>query len=142
MKEHIVRGFRFNTYQEPERSVFDRLLEIFTDLLTHTSGDFDEAIDWLRMLDEEYQLTTPEYTIDDFIEDLKKKGYIREEINPDGNGNGVTLSAKMEQNIVSRHLNKYSEILKRAETEIIKRIKAEQVKTQPENSEIIISEML
>jgi uncharacterized protein with von Willebrand factor type A (vWA) domain len=99
MKEHIVRGFRFNTYQEPERSVFDRLLEIFTDLLTHTSGDFDEAIDWLRMLDEEYQLTTPEYTIDDFIEDLKKKGYIREEINPDGNGNGVTLSAKMEQNI-------------------------------------------
>lgn len=101
MKEHIVRGFRFNTYQEPERSVFDRLLEIFTDLLTHTSGDFDEAIDWLRMLDEEYQLTTPEYTIEDFIEDLKKKGYIREEINPDGNGNGngVTLSAKMEQNI-------------------------------------------
>lgn len=103
MKEHIVRGFRFNTYQEPELSVFDRLLEIFTDLLTHTSGDFDEAIDWLRMLDEEYQLTTPEYTIDDFIEDLKKKGYIREKINPDGNGNGngngVTLSAKMEQNI-------------------------------------------
>jgi hypothetical protein len=128
MKEHIVRGFRFNTYQEPELSVFDRLLEIFTDLLTHTSGDFDEAIDWLRMLDEEYQLTTPEYTIDDFIEDLKKKGYIREEINPDGNGNGVTLSENGTE-YPNRHLNKYSEILKRAETEIIKRIKAEQVKT-------------
>jgi hypothetical protein len=59
MKEHIVRGFRFETYKAPELSVFDRLLEIFTDLLTHTSGDFDEAIDWLRMLDDEYKLTTP-----------------------------------------------------------------------------------
>lgn len=99
MKEHIVKGFRFGNYNPPEMSVFDRLLEIFTDLLTHTSGDFDEAIDWLRMLDEEYELTTPDYTIDDFIEDLKKKGYIREEVTSNGSGNGVTLSAKMEQNI-------------------------------------------
>jgi Ca-activated chloride channel family protein len=34
-------------------------------------------------------LTTPEYTIDDFIEDLKNKGYIREEIDfSDGDGEG------------------------------------------------------
>lgn len=104
MKEHIVRGFRFDTYKVPELSVFDRLLEIFTDLLTHTSGDFNEAIDWLRMLDEEYQLTTPEYTIDDFIEDLKKKGYIREEIDSNG-GNGIRVSTKMEQNIRKQALN-------------------------------------
>lgn len=107
MKEHIVRGFRFGNYQHPELSVFDRLLEIFTDLLTHTSGDFDEAIDWLRMLDEEYELTTPDYTIDDFIEDLKKKGYIRQEVDPNGNGSGdgIRLSAKMEQNIRKQALN-------------------------------------
>ncbi|WP_263601534.1 vWA domain-containing protein [Chryseobacterium sp. PET-29] len=105
MKEHIVRGFRFGNYQPPEMPVFDRLLEIFTDLLTHTSGDFDEAIDWLRMLDEEYELTTPDYTIDDFIEDLKKKGYIREQVDPNGNGSGIRLSAKMEQNIRKQALN-------------------------------------
>lgn len=99
MKERIVSGFRFGNYKAPELSAFDRLLEIFTDLLTHTSGDFDESIDWLRMLDDEYKLTTPEYTIDDFIEDLKKKGYIREEMKPDGSGKGIGLSAKMEQNI-------------------------------------------
>lgn len=105
MKERIVSGFRFGNYTAPESSVFDRLLEIFTDLLTHTSGDFDEAIDWLRMLDDEYKLTTVEYTIDDFIEDLKKKGYIREEIRPDGSGGGIGLSAKMEQNIRKQALN-------------------------------------
>lgn len=105
MKDHIVRGFRFETYKAPELSVFDRLLEIFTDLLTHTSGDFDEAIDWLRMLNQEYQLTTPDYTIDDFIEDLKKRGFIREEIDPNGSGSGVSLSAKMEQNIRKQALN-------------------------------------
>jgi hypothetical protein len=29
---------------------------IFKELITHTSGDFDEAIDWLRELDKEYKL--------------------------------------------------------------------------------------
>ena len=42
------------------------LFEIFKELITHTSGDFEEAIDWLRSLDKEYSLTNAEYTIDDF----------------------------------------------------------------------------
>jgi hypothetical protein len=33
---------------------------IFKELITHTSGDFDEAIDWLRELDTEYKLTDGE----------------------------------------------------------------------------------
>jgi hypothetical protein len=37
-------------------------------------------IDWLRELDKEYKLTDEHYTIDDFIEDLKKKGYIKDEL--------------------------------------------------------------
>ena len=83
-------GFIFKTYEAPNQSPFDKLFEIFKELITYTSGDFDEAIDWLRQLDEEYQLTTPDYTIDDFIEDLKNKGYIREEIDfSDGNGDGT-----------------------------------------------------
>jgi hypothetical protein len=31
-------------------------------------------------LDTEYKLTDEHYTIDDFIEDLRKKGYIRDEL--------------------------------------------------------------
>ncbi|VXC15833.1 conserved hypothetical protein [Flavobacterium sp. 9AF] len=93
-----ISGFRFTKYEAPFQTPFDKLFPIFKELITHTSGDFDEAIDWMRQLDEEYQLTTPEYTIDDFIEDLKKKGYIREEVKPDGSG-GMTITAKTERAI-------------------------------------------
>lgn len=89
MKERLHKmGFVFKIYEAPFQSPFDKLFEIFKELITYTSGDFDEAIDWLRQLDKEYNLTTPDYTIDDFIEDLKNKGYIREEINPTGDGEG------------------------------------------------------
>ena len=97
MKTHYThkKGFVFKTYEAPFQSPFEKLFEIFKELITHTSGDFDEAIAWLRELDKEYKLTTPEYTIDDFIEDLKAKGYIREEIKPDGTG-GMGITAKTE----------------------------------------------
>lgn len=98
------KGFVFKQYEAPNHSPFDKLFEIFKELITHTSGDFDEAIDWLRELDKEYKLTTAEYTIDDFIEDLKKKGYIREEIDPDGLG-GITITAKTERAIRQQALN-------------------------------------
>ncbi|WP_130735886.1 VWA domain-containing protein [Flavobacterium sp. J27] len=99
MKKNIYSsGFQFTKFEAPFQTPFDRLFPIFKELITHTSGDFDEAIDWLRQLDEEYQLTTPEYTIDDFIEDLKKKGYIREEVKPDGSG-GMAITAKTERAI-------------------------------------------
>ena len=74
------KGFVFKNYKSPFQSPFDKLFDIFKELITHTSGDFDEAIDWLRQLDVEYQLTTPDYTIDDFIKDLKEKGFIQEKL--------------------------------------------------------------
>lgn len=102
MKNKQRNGFVFTSYKEPYRTPFEKLFEIFKELITHTSGDFDEAIDWLRELDQEYQLTDANYTIDDFIEDLKRKGYIREEIDPSGDGStgdqgGYSITAKTEQ---------------------------------------------
>ena len=76
-KKVLQKGFVFKNYETPHQSPFDKLFDIFKELITHTSGDFDEAIDWLRQLDVEYQLTTPDYTIDDFIEDLKEKDLFR-----------------------------------------------------------------
>lgn len=99
------KGFVFKTYKAPYQSPFDKLFEIFKELITHTSGDFDEAISWLRELDKEYKLTTSEYTIEDFIEDLKKKGYLREEIDPDGNGSSLAITAKTERAIRQHALN-------------------------------------
>ena len=94
----MKNGFYFKPYVKPYQSPFDRLFDIFKELITHTSGDFDEAIDWLRELDVEYKLTTAEYSIEDFIEDLKKKGYIKEEIK-DGGGDGFGITAKTERAI-------------------------------------------
>ena len=89
-------GYVFTPYQSPEQSNFDRLFDIFSELITHTSGDVDEALDWLNVLDKEYSLTNDEYTMEDFIEDLKKKGYLREEIKPDGKGQ-LAITAKTER---------------------------------------------
>ncbi|MBT8320561.1 MAG: hypothetical protein KJO90_02700, partial [Eudoraea sp.] len=84
------KGFRFSSFKAADQSPFERLFEIFQELITHTSGDVDEALDWLRELDKEYELTDDDYTIDDFIEDLKAKGYIREEFEDGGEtGEGV-----------------------------------------------------
>jgi len=103
-RDEASKGFIFETYQAPHQTPFEKLFEIFKELITHTSGDFDEAIDWMRQLDKEYKLTTPEYTIDDFIEDLKNKGYIQERIKPDGK-NGMGITSKTEKAIRQRALN-------------------------------------
>lgn len=90
-------GIIFSKHKLNKQSPFEKLFEIFKELITHTSGDFDEAIEWLRELDKEYKLTNKNYTLEDFIEDLKKKGYVREEINPK-TGNGLlSLTAKTEK---------------------------------------------
>jgi hypothetical protein len=46
--ENDSKKFYFKQYEAPFQSPFDKLFGIFKELITHTSGDFDEAIDWLR----------------------------------------------------------------------------------------------
>ena len=89
-------GYVFTPFEAPNQSPFEKLFDVFSELITHTSGDVDEALDWLNILDKEYKLTTEDYTMEDFIEDLKKKGYLREEIQPDGNGQ-LSITAKTER---------------------------------------------
>jgi uncharacterized protein with von Willebrand factor type A (vWA) domain len=98
MRTSSKKGFYFKEFEEKSISPFDKLFGIFKELITHTSGDFDEAIDWLRELDKEYELTDENYTIEDFIEDLKAKGYIREEVDENG-GSGMGITAKTERAI-------------------------------------------
>lgn len=92
-------GYRFTQYmqQGEGQSTFDKLFNLFKELLVYTSGDVNEALSWLTELDKEYKLTTDEYGMDEFIEDLKKQGYI--EGDEDGQGRGFTITAKTEQTI-------------------------------------------
>lgn len=89
-------GFRFKNFKPGSSSKFDELFKIFKQLITHTSGDVQEALDWFKELDKEYELTTKDYTLEDFIADLKKLGYLREK--NDGKG-GLGITAKTEQAI-------------------------------------------
>ena len=89
-------GYVFTPFEAPNQSPFEKLFDVFSELITHTSGDVDEALEWLDVLDKEYNLTTEDYTMEDFIEDLKKKGYLREEIQPDGKGQ-LSITAKTER---------------------------------------------
>ena len=121
MAMNTRKGFLFTKYEAPDLSPFDKLFEIFQELITHTSGDVDEALDWLRELDKEYGLTDEDYTIDDFIEDLKAKGYLREEFTNDGEeGEGVpgegnlSITAKMERIIRQRALDQIFGKLRRS----------------------------
>ena len=114
MKNDTKKGFYFKHYEAPFQSPFDKLFGIFKELITHTSGDFDEAISWLRELDVEYKLTDAAYTIDDFIEDLKKKGYIREEFKDDGTSGGMGITAKTERAIRQQALDQIFGNLKKS----------------------------
>jgi Ca-activated chloride channel homolog len=107
------KGFIFGQYETPEVSPFDKLFEIFKELITHTSGDVEEAIDWMRELDVEYKLSTPEYSIDDFVEDLKKKGYIRDDKDDDGQG-GLKITPKTERSIRQQALKQIFGNLKKS----------------------------
>jgi len=113
METNRKKGFIFKQYEAPNVSPFDKLFEIFTELITHTSGDLDEALDWLRELDKEYTLTDKNYTIDDFIEDLKKKGYIKDEVKDDGTG-GLAITAKTERSIRQQALDQIFGNLKKS----------------------------
>ena len=113
MKNETKKGFYFKQYEAPFQSPFDKLFDVFKELITHTSGDFDEAIDWLRELDKEYKLTDENYTIDDFVEDLKKKGYIRDQLKDDGTP-GIGITAKTERAIRQQALDNIFGNLKRS----------------------------
>lgn len=91
-------GYRFTEFipdQNPEESTFDNLLNIFMQLIVITSGDVSEALNWLTNLDKQYNITSGDYGIGDFIDDLKSKGYLTE----DNQKGEFKISAKSEQQI-------------------------------------------
>ena len=95
-------GHFFSKYHPSQnnKSKFEQLLDLFSQLLTYTSGDVSEALDWMNQLDRQYKLTNDEYGMGDFIDELKEKGYLDE--NPvTGNFN---ITSKTEQGIRKRSL--------------------------------------
>ena len=96
-------GYRFGKYSPPPqkgKSDFDRLLKVFMQLVLITSGNVGEALQWLTEVDRQYKLTTENYGIGDFIDQLKREGYITD----DGPNGEFKLKPKSEQKLRSSAL--------------------------------------
>jgi len=108
-------GYRFSEHIAPKdkRSAFEQLLDVFLQLLVYTSGDVSEALAWMNELDKEYNMTDNEYGMGDFIEDLKKNGYIDSD-EPQGGLGGFDITAKAERSIRQRSLNEIFGKLKKS----------------------------
>ncbi|MBT1687544.1 vWA domain-containing protein [Dawidia soli] len=105
-------GHRFTKYTPPEekgKSDFEKLLNIFMQLVLMTSGNVAEALQWLTEVDRQHGLTNGTYGIGDFIEDLKKNGYITDE-GPKGE---FKLKPKSEQSLRQSALEEIFGKLKR-----------------------------
>ncbi|MEO7445422.1 MAG: VWA domain-containing protein [Ferruginibacter sp.] len=97
-----MKGFNFSKFSPEDAATtgFQKLLDLMMQLLTYTSGDFGEAMHWMNQLDQQYGLTNDEYGMGDFLEDLKRKGYI-----DDGNEKGeIKITPKTEQGIRKKSL--------------------------------------
>ncbi len=109
-----MKGFQFSEYvPSQEGSTFDKLLNLFKELLIHTSGDVSEALSWLTKLDREYNLTTDDYGMANFIDDLIEKGYIKQDPR-DGPGGKFNPSKKMEVQLRQKALEDIFGLLKKS----------------------------
>lgn len=106
-------GYRFNQFKERPQSTFDTLFEMLQELLVYTSGDLNEALDWLNQLDRQYGITTPDYGMGDFIQELKDRGFIREE-NPETGA--MRMTSKLEQSIRKSSLDQIFSKLKKSQS--------------------------
>ncbi len=60
-----------------EQNLFERLLKTFKELLLHSSGNVSEALSWMTQLDKQYNISSENYGIADFINELIDKGFIK-----------------------------------------------------------------
>jgi Ca-activated chloride channel family protein len=90
-----MRGFQFSKFLQSElpKGGFDELLKLFTELLNYTAGDAGETLAWMNELDKQYKFTNNDYGMGNFIDDLKEKGYLKEE------NEELKITAKTEQTI-------------------------------------------
>ncbi len=112
--QRLMLGTRFSKFIPPQddRTPFEKLLPLFLEMLTHTSGDVEEALDWMDQLDKEHRFYTNEYGRKEFEDDLKKHGIIGDRPTK---GSKTPLTGKAEQLMRQRALDQVFGKLKKTE---------------------------
>ncbi len=88
--------FRYSKWQPgstTDEQRLEQLTQLFSYLTVQTSGDVEEALEWLRQIAEEYGLFDENLTMDDLIDKLREMGIIEDA------ETGLTLTAKGVQRI-------------------------------------------
>ncbi|MBP9690187.1 MAG: VWA domain-containing protein [Bacteroidia bacterium] len=97
-----MRGHIFTKYTPPPAiNKFEELLNLFLQLMQYTNGDVAETLDWMNELDKQHNLTNNQYGMGNFINDLKEKGYIKD----DANNGTIIPTSKTNQTIRKNALN-------------------------------------
>jgi Ca-activated chloride channel homolog len=95
-------------------SAFDRLFDIFQQLLLISSGEVGQALRWLTELDKMHNLAPKEdgYGLGDFIEDLEQKGFIKY----NDQAVEMQLTAKSEKSLRQRSLEEIFRNLRKGDS--------------------------
>lgn len=106
--------FRYSEWRDQQdiaNLTFDDLMDLFSRLLVQADGDVTQALSWLTQLDERYSIfkDKPGQGLGDFIDWLKKQGYIKE--NQRG---GFDLTSKGNRRIRQSSLDRIFSNMKRA----------------------------
>ncbi len=98
-----MNSFRYTQWVDeqhgPPGTTFEKLLDLFQQLLQFTAGDAAEALNWLTQLDARYGLSDEGMGMGDFIEELKKQGFLEEDA-----GGTVRITARTERSLRQRSL--------------------------------------
>lgn len=99
-------GVHFHRFvpNKDKRTPFERLLPVFLELINYTSGDADEALSWMEEIDKQTPLFSDTYTREDFEQELKRRGYLREEYRKGSGGQGF-ITPRSEQSLRQRALD-------------------------------------
>ncbi len=110
----VMQGHRFSKFipHQDDRTPFEKLLPLFLEMLTHTSGDVEEALDWMDQVDKEHGVYTPDYGRKEFEADLRKHGIIGDKPTKGGK---TPLTGKAEKLIRERALEQVFGKLKKTE---------------------------
>jgi Ca-activated chloride channel homolog len=111
----MAGDFKFSKYVPEVKggNKFEQLLNILQQLLLIFAGDVSQSLSYLSELDRKYQLTDDSYGMANFIDDLKKQGYLKDDNSDDVSSK---MSAKMEGSIRKSSLEEIFGKLKRSKT--------------------------
>jgi len=75
-----LRYSQWRPESSTDESRLQKLVSLFSYLVTQTSGDVNEALAWLRQLGEGHELFDDGFSMDDLIDKLREMGLIEDAV--------------------------------------------------------------